>query len=438
MRVLMISEHASPLGVLGGIDSGGQNVYVAKLSQQLAAQGIEVDIVTRREDEEVSSTICMSPHVRLIHVPAGPARPIRKEELLPFMSEFADYCGALCRTRRYDLIHANFFMSGLVGLILKERFGLPLVVTFHALGKVRRMHQGDVDDFPSQRLDIEGTLVRAADGIIAECPQDREDLVKLYGADRRTIWVIPCGYDPLELEPLPKQISRAHLNIPAAPFVVLLLGRLVPRKGIDNAIKGFALFVREQTANAYLLVVGGDHDAPDPAQSPELARLMMCAERAEVQERVVFVGRKPRDQLKYYYSAADVFVSTPWYEPFGITPVEAMACATPVIGAHVGGIKSTVIDGETGLLVAPKDPPSLARALGILHTDPALRRFMGERGRMRAAARYTWAVVASAVTDLYGDVSDNRIATRWSARYPFLPPGAMIRTPGIADRREVQ
>ena len=194
-RIALISEHASPLAVLGGVDSGGQNVYVGHVARILAEHGDRVDVFTRRDDEELPDIVPWSGGSRVIHVPAGPAQRIRKEELLPHMGAFADFVIRRCRRRRYDVIHANFFMSSFVAAQVKRALGTPFVVTFHALGRVRRLHQGGADAFPEDRMEIEERVVREADRIIAECPQDEDDLIQLYGADRERIRTIPCGYD---------------------------------------------------------------------------------------------------------------------------------------------------------------------------------------------------------------------------------------------------
>lgn len=261
-------------------------------------------------------------------------------------------------------MHANFFMSGDAALRVKRRLGIPLVTTFHALGRVRRLHQGDADGFPDARFAIEDTLARRSDRVIAECPQDALDLMTHYHADTARIEIVPCGFDVRELRPTPRIDARAQLGWPQDAFVVLQLGRLVPRKGIDTVIDALARMPRDPQRPTHLYIVGGSQATPDPARDPELARLAGLAHELGIANRVTFVGRRDRDTLHLYYSAADVFVTTPWYEPFGITPVEAMACATPVIGSHVGGIRTTVEDGTTGYLVPPRDPAAQRRRVG--------------------------------------------------------------------------
>ena len=413
-RLLWISEHASPLALLGGADGGGQNVYVDRIARHLGLSGHEVDILTRRDREDLPTIVELVERVRMLHVRAGPASPIPKEAMLPYMGEFTDFALDYMRRRggRYDLIHANLFMSALVAADIKWATGTPFVVTFHALGRVRRLHQGDADAFPIERLAIEDRVVAEADRIIAECPQDEVDLIRLYDADPTRLVTIPCGFDPSEFWPINKQEARAILGLPPDEPIILQLGRMVPRKGVDNVIRGVARLRKDRDVPARLLVVGGETREPDPVLNPEIGHLQAIAREEGVVDAVTFVGSRDRQELRNYYGAADVFVSTPWYEPFGITPVEAMACGTPVIGSAVGGIKTTVLDGETGYLVRPSAPDELADRLADLLLDPARRRAFGHRAVRHANALYTWRRVAASVEGLYEDVLDGR----WEGR----------------------
>ena len=404
-KIALISEHASPLAQAGGVDSGGQNIYVAKLAAQLAAAGHEVDVFTRRDRDDVGEVVALAPRFRVVNVPAGPACFVRKEELLPFMSEFASFVRRFALGRGgYDLAHANFFMSGLVAAELKRALGVPFVVTFHALGLVRRHHQGAADGFPAERCAIERYVMDEADAVIAECPQDFADLVTLYGAERHKIVVIPCGFDPREFWPIAAPFARKTLGLAPRERVILQLGRLVPRKGTDDAVRGTARLIREHGYSAKLLVVGGESDVPDPKLTPEIGRLKRIAADEGIERHVIFVGRRSRELLKLYYGAADVFVTTPWYEPFGITPLEAMACGTPVIGSAVGGIKYSVVDNVTGFLVPPKDPDTLGRRLAELYADAELRKQLARQAAQRAR-RFTWSAVGRSVETLYAHVA---------------------------------
>ncbi|MDM7913736.1 MAG: glycosyltransferase family 1 protein, partial [Candidatus Eisenbacteria bacterium] len=405
-RVALISEHASPLAILGGRDSGGQNVYVAHLARNLTKFGYRVDVFTRRDDPSQPEVLDWERGVRIVHVPAGPPEYVRKEDLLPYMEPFTACMLAFFRRRRikYDLIHANFWMSALVAADLKKALGIPFVVTFHALGRVRRRHQGAADEFPDQRFEIEDRVIAEADMIIAECPQDEEDLIHLYNAEPSRLRIIPCGFDPAEFAPIGKARARRKLGIDPGQRVLLQLGRMVPRKGVDNVVRGFGDLVHEHGIDARLFVVGGETDLPDPKKTPEIGRLQEIARVCDVAGRVVFTGRKRRASLRWYYAAADLFLTTPWYEPFGITPVEAMACGTPVIGSSVGGIKFSVRDSETGYLVPPNDPAAIAAKIAHLYRNPKLLDLFARQAIARARHLFSWQKVASGVAELYEDV----------------------------------
>ena len=406
-RIAFVSDHASPLAAPGSVDCGGQNVYVAHLARELALSGCQVDVFTRRDAPGQKTVLPWRRNLRVIHVPAGPARHVPKEQLLPAMQDFARFALRFCtraarRRTPYDIVHANFFMSGMVARQLQQSLGIPFVITFHALGQVRRLAQGAADAFPPARMRIETLLMRQADRIIAECAQDRQDMERLYGADPARIAVAPCGFDPDEFWPVEREAARARLGIDARRFTVLQLGRIVPRKGVDTAIEATALLRRRHGVDAQLLVVGADGQAG--RDGPEMLRLRGLAAALGIAGHVRFAGQCARDALRWCYGAADVFVTTPWYEPFGITPVEAMACARPVIGSEVGGIKSTVVDGVTGFLVPSRDPEAVAERLARLQRQPQLAQAMGEAGLRRAWQHYTWQRVARQIAAVYDTV----------------------------------
>ncbi|HEY3317023.1 MAG TPA: glycosyltransferase family 1 protein [Coriobacteriia bacterium] len=409
-RIALVSEHASPLAALGGVDSGGQNVYVDQVARHLGAAGWMADVLTRRDDPRLPEIVGLGDGARVVHIAAGPQETVRKEKLLPHMPAFTRGVLAFClrEGRPYDLLHANFFMSGLVSAEVKRLLGTPFVVTFHALGRVRRLHQGAADGFPDERFEIEERVAAEADRVIAECPQDEDDLTGLYGTDPGKVRVVPCGFDPAELWPVPRAEARCRLGLPSDERVVLQLGRMVPRKGVEDVVRGFARAVHGLGVPARLLVVGGETSAPDPAATPEIGRLMAVADDEGVAERVTFTGNRGRDALRDYYSAADVFVTCPWYEPFGITPVEAMACGTPVIGSAVGGVKYSVADGETGFLVPPHDPVALAERLARLLADEPLRRRLSRECVKRANGLFTWRRVAAELAAVYAEVLEGR------------------------------
>jgi len=424
LNIALVSEHASPLAVAGGIDSGGQNIYVAQVAKQLARAGCHVDVFTRRDSNELSETFDWIPNVRIRHVRAGPCMKLPKEQLLPHMDEFADRMTTMLMNTRQpcDLIHANFFMSAWASLRPARMLNLPLVTTFHALGLVRRAHQRDADAFPDRRFDLEREAIEGSDSIIAECAQDRIDLISLYNAEPERIHVVPCGFDPAEMTPMDQADARKLLGWPDH-FTVLQLGRLVPRKGIDNVIHAIAHLKTQHKVLAELHVVGGDTRYPDPVATPEIGRLSELARGLGIESQVHFVGRRDRSELCLYYNAADVFVTTPWYEPFGITPLEAMACACPVIGSAVGGIRTTVVDSKTGYLVPPKNPAALAERLDAMFRNPAQRKAFGRAGRRRALRTFTWTHVMRGLMRVYVDL----------LRSPVTLPTAAYATAASSD-----
>jgi D-inositol-3-phosphate glycosyltransferase len=407
-QIAFISEHASPLAMLGGVDSGGQNVYVAETAKQLAKMGFDVDIFTRWEDPQQPQIVRWLPGIRVIHVRAGKIATLPKENLLALMPEFRDeMLGFIVQKRMsYSLIHAHFFMSALVAADLKKILNIPFVVTFHALGIIRRIFQGTSDAFPPERIDIEKRIVKEADFMIGECPQDKTDLVKYYDANPARIAIIPCGFSSEEFYPVEKEAARKRLGLDTNEKILLQLGRMVPRKGVDNVIRAVAL-LKNKGCDCRLLVVGGEADTQYVDADPEINRLRQIAVSESVLDRITFAGRKNREELKYYYSSADIFITTPWYEPFGITPLEAMACRVPVIGSNVGGIKFSVADGETGFLVPPKDPEAVAEKAAILLNDDALLDSMKKNALKRVHMMFTWQNVCDQLKELYVNVAES-------------------------------
>jgi glycosyltransferase involved in cell wall biosynthesis len=266
-------------------------------------------------------------------------------------------------------------MSGYAAVRAARPLGIPVLHTFHALGVVKRREQGVRDTSPPQRAAIEARLLTEADRILATCPDEVLELTRL-GGDRSRITVIPCGVDVGHYTPEGPAAPRA-----AMPRL-LYVGRLVMRKGIGNAITALA-----DVPGAELVIAGG----PDPAElhlDSEVKRLRRLAESRGVSDRVRFLGRVDRSGLPGLYRSADVVMCVPWYEPFGLVAVEAMACGVPVVASAVGGLSDTVVDGVTGVHIPPRRPDLAAAAVRRLLADPGLRRRLGSAGRARATANY--------------------------------------------------
>jgi D-inositol-3-phosphate glycosyltransferase len=426
MKIAMVSEHASPLACLGDVDAGGQNVHVAALSAALADRGHQVTVYTRRDDPELADQVAFGPGVHVEHLAAGPSRQLPKDELLPHMDAF----GALLRRRwslsRPDVVHAHFWMSGLAALnaaTALEHASVPVAQTFHALGTVKRRWQGADDTSPPERIGIERRIARTADRIIATCGDERAELLKL-GAKPQAIDVIPCGVDTELFSPDGREstdgtesmdgtestdgtdVSVAVRSQRSGRSRILAIGRLVPRKGVDDVIRALVRLPLVE-----LLIAGGP-PADRLHADPEALRLRQLAAAHGVSGRVRLLGQVGHAQLPALIRSAEVVVSAPWYEPFGIVPLEAMACGVPVVATAVGGMLDTVVPSRTGLLVPPRNPVALATALAQLLADPQLRARLGAAGAQRARESFSWNVVAAATERSYLDIIETSAAAR--------------------------
>lgn len=390
MRIAMVSEHASPLAVLGGEDAGGQNVYVAALSQELGRRGHHVVVHTRRTDPDVPRRVTMSTNVVVDHIDAGPPRPIPKDDIWDHIDEFARDLQRQLAQDRPDIVHAHFWMSGIASLDAAKPLGIPVAQTFHALGVVKRRHQGAADTSPPDRLDAEKRIVAEADRIIATCSDEAFELRMLRAAMDR-VSIVPCG---VNLENFSPDGPRMPPD-PRFRHRIAVVSRLVPRKGIDTVIRALP-----DVPHTELVVAGGPR-AAKLDDDPEVQRLRDVADDCNVAGRVRFLGSLERAQVPPVMRSSAAVVTTPWYEPFGIVPLEAMACGVPVVAAAVGGMIDTVVDGVTGLHVPPRDPESLASALRRLLDDEELRQELGRRGAARVRSRYTWERVAEGVAETY-------------------------------------
>ena len=397
MRVALVSEHASPLAVLGGVDAGGQNVHVAALAEGMARHGVDVVVHTRRDDVRLPRRVRMSPGVTVDHVMAGPPSAVSKDDLLPYMDDFAADLHRQWAARRPDVVHAHFWMSGRAALAAARPLGIPVVLTFHALGVVKKRHQGERDTSPDGRLEVERALVRDVDRVVATCTDEVFELLRL-GGDRRRISVVPCGVD----------LTTFHPGVPPEPRThglrrIVCVGRLVERKGVGNAIEALGRMRAAGGPDTELVVAGGP-DAAELDADAEVARLREVAARAGVADRVVFRGRVGRETLPALFRSADVAVCVPWYEPFGIVPLEAMACGVPVVASAVGGIIDTVVHGRTGVHVPPRRPDLLAEALADLLCDDERLHALGRAGARRSRAKYSWDRVAAQTLQSYEDL----------------------------------
>jgi len=396
VKVAMVSEHASPLAAVGGVDAGGQNVHVAELAAALARHGAEVVVHTRRDDPELPRRVRLAPGVVVDHIDAGPAAYVPKDDLLGHMTAFATDLARAWSGDPPDVVHSHFWMSGLAALDAAAPFGFPIAHTFHALGVVKRRHQGTADTSPRGRLRLERDIVRRVDRVIATCSDEVRELRHL-GAQPSRVSVVPCGVDLGRFtEDGPVEEREPCLRR------IVVVGRLVPRKGTADVIRALAAVPEAE------LVVAGGPAAEELGQDHEAQRLRQLAVELGVQARLVLRGAVLRPDVPALLRSADVVVCAPWYEPFGIVPLEGMACGVPVIASAVGGLTDTVVDGVTGLHVPPRDPLALAEALRWLLERPDVCAAMGAAGARRARKRYGWDTVARATLEAYTELALGR------------------------------
>jgi D-inositol-3-phosphate glycosyltransferase len=401
MKIAMVSEHANPLATLGGVDAGGQNVHVAELSAALVRRGHEVWVYTRRDDPDLPERVTAPQGYTVVHVPAGPPEQVPKDELLQHMGPFAQYLDACWQSERPDVTHAHFWMSGIATQLAARHLGLPAVQTFHALGAVKRRHQGASDTSPRDRIRLEAMVARTATWVAATCTDEVFELMRM-GRSRARMSVVPCGVDKDLFAPDgPKAEKKAK-------YRVLSVGRFVPRKGFDDMVRAMP-----SIPNAELVIVGGPERA-EMDRDPEARRLRQLAKELGVARRVHFYGAVAREDMPALLRSADVVACTPWYEPFGIVPLEAMACGVPVVASAVGGMLDTVVHDVTGRLISPRNPAEIAAAINPLLRDSFLRQSLGLAGRDRVCARYTWDRVAADTMRIYESVvhaDDTRVST---------------------------
>jgi glycosyltransferase involved in cell wall biosynthesis len=398
MRIAMISEHASPLAALGGEDAGGQNTHVAEVATALARQGHEIHVYTRRDSPDLADAVPVRDGVTVVHVPAGPPEPIGKDSLLPYMDGFGEWL-----TERWllgdwlpDVVHAHFWMSGIAGLIAGHRLGLPVVQTYHALGTVKRRYQGAADTSPPRRIALERRIGCSVDRVVAQCRDEVRELLRL-GVPQAKLAIIPSGVDSDTFSPdgpaAPRDLDRPR---------ILSVGRFVPRKGFDDVIRAL-----RRVPAAECVIIGGP-PAAQLAGDPLAAQLLEVARSHGVADRVRLVGAVPPSDMPQWYRSADVVATTPWYEPFGLVPLEAMACGVPVVATAVGGLTDTVVAGLTGDLVPAKDPAALGMVVRRLLDDPARRSAYGAAARERARRCYAWRRTANQLSALYTEVTAAR------------------------------
>jgi D-inositol-3-phosphate glycosyltransferase len=398
----MLSVHTCPLAALGGKETGGMNVYVRELARELSRMGVAADVFTRSQNAAIPRVVALAERARVIHLPAGPEAPMRRERIHAHLQQFVAGVEAWrdAADIDYDLVHGNYWLSGVVGLTLRERWRVPLVQMFHTLGRLKNGAGVAAEREPALRIAEEHAIVAGADRLVAANVIERGHLVAQYDADPTKIATIPCGVDTALFAPGGAEAARTALGLPGGPLL-LYVGRIAPIKGLETLLDALGC-LRGAGHPARLIVVGGETDERPGGHETELRQR---AVRLGLGNAVTFVGAQPQERLREYYVAADVTVLPSYYESFGMVALEAMACGSAVIASRVGGLQTTVRDGVTGLLVSEGDPCALAETIARVLDDSALRWRLGHEG-VRWAAGHRWPCVAEAVCREYASLVD--------------------------------
>ena len=407
-RVAILSVHTCPLAMLGGKKTGGMNVYVRDFSRELGRQGILVDVFTRSQDDcEPRIKHDLGNGGRVIHIAAGPEKPIPVDQVANYLDEFS--AGVLAfasdENLQYDLIHSHYWLSGLVADRLREAWQTPIVHMFHTLGHMKnQIAQSDSQRASEARLAGEYQVIELADKLIAATPAEEAQLMELYDAQPAKITIIPPGVDLDRFQPIDKDEAKKRVGIPCGDTNILFTGRIEPLKGIDTMLRAMALIQKRRPDvlnNACMAIIGGDPWADNLDE--EMARLQQLRTDLDIHDLVTFLGAKDQALLPNYYAAAEVVVMPSHYESFGMVALEAMAMGTPVIASEVGGLAHLVKHGVTGYHVPSRDPEALAARIYELLGNQACREALGQQAR-DYARQYDWANIVNRMLAVYEDM----------------------------------
>lgn len=419
MRILLISDHADPLEKPGSKEAGGQNVYVLNLANFLSKKGIKVDVYTRWDQATKNEVVSVLPDFRVIRVKAGPKAYMPRDSFINVVEEFTANVNARIAKEGlvYDIIHSNYWFSGIIGLKLAKLLNLPQVHVYHSLGQNRF---NALKDFRSQQVNYvfyqtrllwEKQIAKQVDGIITTSPIEQQEICKLFNIPIDKTVSIPIGVDTQVFKPMPKLRARKKLGMRPEGPILLYVGRIEWRKGIGTLISAMTLLDPRWRKSRLYIVGGGRSAAAKKMDQDECSRLHEMVEELKLDEQVFFLGPKNPGEIAPYYSAADVCVVPSYYEPFGIVPIEAMACGTPVVASRIGGLQYTVVDNLTGKLFKPKDAEDLASNLNEVLTKG--KSFYGADARKNVVERFNWSkVIDTTIAYLYTVTKSKELKTK--------------------------
>jgi D-inositol-3-phosphate glycosyltransferase len=410
MNIAMLSYHTCPLAILGGKNTGGMNVYVRELTRYLGREGVHVDVFTRSENEHIPAVSHdLGYFNRVVHIPAGPQVFLPKEELTEYTKDFAQGILDFAEKKQihYDLIHSHYWLSGIAGELLKNQWDVPMLQMFHTLGKIKQRIGRTAEEREGKyRIKGESHVIEVADLIIAATEDEQDQLFDLYQVPTEKVKIIPPGVNIHHFYPIPTDEAKEAIGLSPRDKAALFVGRIEPLKGVDTLLQAMAILKRNCRlfiCPDYLIIIGGDPGGEEEKLSYEMTRLQSLSHELDLEDMVIFLGKRGQDTLPYYYSAAEVVVMPSHYESFGMVALEAMACGTPVIASRVGGLAHLVKDGETGFNVPAQDPDALAEKLRALFVDHDLRAAFGARAAAYARG-FSWEIITKQMTEVYREL----------------------------------
>ena len=404
-HIATLMVHTSPLDQPGAGDAGGMNIYVAEGAKRMAAMGVKVDIFTRRNHADLPDTVELAPGVTVRHLDAGPIEGVTKEELPQYIPALArQFTSALEGMTAYDVIHSHYWISGEVGIPASKKLGIPLIHTMHTMAKVKNLNlaEGESPE-PGSRVRGEMEVVESAQGLIANTDAEAASLVSLYSACPDLVHVVTPGVD---LYTFTAGAGRAHarelLNIPADAHVITFVGRIQPHKGPGLLIRATAEMVSHSPhlrSKLIVFVIGG----VSGAGTAEVEKLKEMVKWSGISDVVRFMPPMSRDELPDWYRAADLVCVPSYSESFGLVALESQACGTPVVATAVGGLRTAVADGISGVLVDGHDPRAWSSVLARLLAEPQ-RRVLLSMGAIEHASHFGWDATARGTLDVYDRV----------------------------------
>ena len=399
-KIALISVHGDPAIDVGKEEAGGQNVYVRQVGEALGRQGWQVDMFTRYSDANQAKIVEHSPNCRTIRLTAGPEEFVARQKIFSYLPEFVAAFLDFQHQQKtiYPIIHTNYWLSAWVGMEIKKLQTVQHLHTYHSLGAVKYRSISTIPLIAKTRLRVEKQCLETADLIIATSPQEQEHMRSLVSKQGR-IAVIPCGTNINCFGSIDRNTGRAKIGIKPEDKLVIYAGRFDPRKGIETLVQAVAKDEVKRHENLRLMIIGGS--TPGEKDGRERERIGNIVEDLGIEDITIFAGRVQHEELAAYYAAADVCVVPSHYEPFGLVAIEAMASRTPVVASKVGGLKYSVADEVTGLLVPPQDEEAFARAIDSILANPQWQQQLGKNARERVEAKFSWDGVASQLDSQY-------------------------------------